>query len=112
MDKIAKYRKIIREVLKPFAENHYAGSPDLKNQLIFDTENDHYLVVTIGWDGETPVRDCVFHIDIIGGKVWIQEDNTDSDIASLLITAGIPKSDIVLGFQSPSMRQFSSFAMG
>lgn len=112
MDKVTKYRNIIRQVLKPFAENHYAGSPNLKNQLIFDVENDHYLVVTVGWDGEIPVRDCVFHIDITDGKVWIQEDNTDSDIASLLMEAGIPKSDIVLGFQSPSMRKYSSFAAG
>jgi hypothetical protein len=112
MDKITKYRNIIRQVLKPFAQNHYAGAPNLKNQLIFDTEHDHYLVMTVGWDGEMPVRDCVFHIDITDGKVWIQEDNTDSDIASLLMEAGIPKSDIVLGFQSPSMRKYSSFAAG
>lgn len=112
MDKISRYRNIIRRALKPYGDVHYAGSPNLKNQLIFDNENDHYLVMTIGWEGETPVRDCVFHIDIIAEKVWIEEDNTDSDIASILMEAGIPKSDIVLGFQSPSMRKLSSFAAG
>ena len=112
MDKLTKYRQIIRQILTPFKNDYYAGSPDLKNEIIFDSENDHYLVVTIGWDNEMPVRDCVFHLDIIGGKIWIQEDNTDADIASLLVDANIPKSDIVLGFQSPSMRPFTSFAAG
>ena len=110
MDKLTKYRQIIRQILIPFRNDSYAGSPDLKNETIFDSENDHYLVMTIGWDNETPVRDCIFHLDIIGGKIWIQEDNTDSDIASLLVEADIPKSDIVLGFQSPSMRPFTNFA--
>jgi hypothetical protein len=112
MDKIKLYRKIIRQALQPYGDVKYAGSPNLKNQIIFDEVNDHYLVVTVGWDGEMPVRDCVFHIDISNGKIWIQEDNTDSDIASVLIDAGIPKSDIVLGFQSPSMRPFTSYAVG
>jgi XisI protein len=111
MDKVNKYRKIIRQTLLPFKNVHYAGSPDLKNEVILDGENDHYLVVTIGWDGETPVRDCIFHIDIIRGKIWIQEDNSDVEIASQLLDAGIPKSDIILGFQSPTMRQFSSFGI-
>lgn len=110
MDKIARYRKIIKQILEPFGSEHYAGSPQLKNQLIFDSEHDHYLVLTIGWEGETPVRDCLFHIDITDGKIWVQEDNTDIDVASLLTETGIPKSDIVIGFQSPAMRKFSSYA--
>jgi XisI protein len=110
MDKIARYRKIIREVLEPFGNEHYAGSPELKNQLIFDVEHDHYLVMTVGWDGESSVRDCLFHIDISNQKIWIQEDNTDMDIATILTENGIPKSEIVLGFQSPSMRQFSTYS--
>lgn len=112
MDKIAKYRQIIRKTLTPYKNNRYVGSPDLKNEIIFDSENDHYLVVTIGWENEMPVRDCLFHIDIIDGKVWIQEDNTDSDIADILVDEGISKLDIVLGFQSPSMRRMSSLATG
>ena len=105
-----QYRNIIQDIMTPYSEVHYAGSPGLSNQVIFDTKNDHYLVVTIGWEGEQSVRDCVFHVDIIEGKIWIQEDNTDEDLCTMLVESGIPKSDIVLGFQSPSMRRFSSFA--
>jgi hypothetical protein len=111
MDKINKYRQIIRETLLPYSKDHYVGSLDIRNEVIFDKENDHYLVVTMGWEKDTPVRDCIFHIDIINGKIWIQEDNSDSDIASILIDEGIPKSEIVLGFQPPSMRRFSTYAI-
>ena len=111
MDKIAKYRQIIRKSLTPYKDDCYAGSPELRNEIIFDNEHDHYLVITIGWDSETHVRDCLFHIDIKDGKVWIQEDNTDSDIADILVDEGISKSDIVLGFHSPAMRRMSSMSV-
>lgn len=110
MDKIVQYRKIIQRVLKPYGEDRYVNAPTLTNQVIIDETNDHYLVVTLGWDGEMPVRDCIFHIDIKDGKVWIQEDNSDEDMATILMEEGIPPKDIVLGFQSPSMRKFSAFA--
>ena len=112
MDKITKYRQIIRKILTPYKNSRYVGSPDLRNEIIFDNKNDHYLVISIGWEGEKHVRDCLFHIDIIDGKVWIQEDNTDSDIADILVDEGIAESDIVLGFQSPAMRRMSSLAIG
>jgi XisI protein len=108
MDKIKQYRDIVRQVLEPYGTANYVGSPYLKNQLIFDSEHDHYLVMTIGWEDEKPVRDCLFHIDITDGKIWIQEDNTDVDVAQLLQETGIPKSDIVLGYHSPAMRAFAA----
>ena len=48
--------------------------------------------------------------EINNGKVWIQEDNTDLVIADDLERAGIPKSDIVLGFQPPSVRPYTEYA--
>ena len=111
MDKIAKYRQIIRKSLTPYKDDRYVGSPELRNEIIFDSENDHYLVINIGWEGEKHVRNCLFHIDIKDGKVWIQEDNTDSDIADILVDEGISKSDIVLGFHSPAMRRMSSMSV-
>lgn len=109
MDTVAQYRRIICEILAPYGKVRYAGMPDVNNQVIFDTERDHYLVVSIGWEGEVPVYDCIFHVDIIDGKIWVQQDNTDVDLPSLLMEAGIPQKDIALGFQAPSMQKYSSF---
>ena len=43
-------------------------------------------------------------VAIRGGKVWLEADNTDAVIARELIGAGIPKSEIVLGFRAPELR--------
>lgn len=40
----------------------------------------------------------------------IQEDWTEEGIANELVRAGIPREDIVLGFQHPEMRKYSDFA--
>jgi hypothetical protein len=43
------------------------------------------------------------------GATW---NGTEDDIAADLVVAGVPKEDIVLGFQSPFMRQFTEYAVG
>jgi hypothetical protein len=49
-------------------------------------------------------------LDIIDGKVWIQHDGTNRPVADELLAAGIPRDDIVLGFQPPDLRKFTDFA--
>ena len=45
------------------------------------------------------------HIDVRpNGRVWLQHDGTDLRIANQLIERGIPKNDIVIGFQPPYVR--------
>ena len=69
--------------------------------------------MSIGWNPETSnfIYGVAFHIDIKDGKVWVQQDNTDAIIVDDLLEGGIPQSDIVLGFLSPYMRQFSDFSV-
>ena len=47
---------------------------------------------------------AVIHIDIRDGKVWIEYNGTDAEIGAELVAAGIPKEDIVLGFQPAEIR--------
>lgn len=37
-------------------------------------------------------------------RIWIQQNNTEANIAAELEERGISKSDIVIGFQHPSLR--------
>ena len=55
---------------------------------------------------------CVFHLDIKNNKVWIQENTTEFDLANELVEMGIPKQDIVIGFNTPKMRGMTDFAIG
>ncbi|MFE1747840.1 XisI protein [Coleofasciculus sp. H7-2] len=85
---------------------------DIEVETIFDIERDHYQIVYVGWDRQDWVHSCVIHIDIKGGKIWLQWNGTEDDIAADLVAAGVSKEDIVLGFQSPFMRQFTEYAAG
>ena len=108
-EKINRYRQIITGLLTrlPAVPNIEQG---IQDRTVFDRNNDSYAVITEGWDGEERVHHIVAHLEIINGKVWIQADNTDIVIARELETSGIPKSDIVLGFRSPSVRALSEYA--
>ena len=103
------YREIVQKILAGHLENHHDRHTEV--QLIFDTERDHYQVVHIGWIDQKRVYGCIIHVDIINGKIWIQRDFTEEGIASQLIELGVPKTDIVLGFRSPYVRQFTEFAV-
>ena len=52
----------------------------------------------------------IIHVDIRDRKIWIQRDFTEEGVASELVNLGVPKTDIVLGFKPPYMRQFTDFA--
>lgn len=111
MEKIAEYRRIIRQVLTEYAAPPSADPEAPQEQLLFDAERDHYQILAVGWEGEQRVYFTILHLDIVNGKIRVQENNTDLDIASKLEEQGVPKSDIVLAFQAPSIRSYSGYAV-
>ncbi len=111
MDKVAHYREIIESILRPFVLRHYANA-DIQNEVVFDRENDHHLVMQVGWQQRIRrIHGCLIHLDIINGKVWIQRDGTEEGIVSELEAAGIPKSDIVPGFHPEQDRPLTGYAV-
>ena len=98
MDTLNRYREIAREVLLPLTQRRYSGL-DVINEAVFDTQTDRYLIMTVGWQNHIRrITRCLVQLDIINGKIWIQQDNTEEGIADELEAAGIPKSHIVLAF--------------
>lgn len=108
---IERYREIIESIIEKHSS---CGSDDreVETEIAFDIKRDRYLMFHVGWRGERRVYGCVIHIDIKEGKIWIQRDGTEVGIANELIEAGVPKSDIVLGYRSPYMRKFTGLATG
>ena len=103
------YSVIIEDILKGYAELPYAiGDVDCKT--IFDRQNDRYLLISEGWNGSNRVHFVLVHLEIINGKIWVQQDNTERGIANELVEAGIPNLQVVLGFRSPELRAYSGFA--
>ncbi len=109
LEKLQTYRTIIKQLL-----DHYAAYKpsygDIEIQTVFDIEHDHYQVVSIGWDKKERIYGCSIHLDIKNEKIWIQINNTELDIGQDLVERGIPKEDIVIGFQPPYLRQYSGYA--
>lgn len=109
MDNLNAYREIVRRVLTAHTQLA-APRSDIKYATIFDQAGDQYLVMLQGWDGRRRIHACIIHVDIIDGKIWIQHDGTDYGVANALFDAGVPKEHIVLGFKSPTLRQYTEFA--
>jgi hypothetical protein len=111
MEKIERYREIIKETLTPLTLHKYSGR-EVDNEAVFDEKNDRYLIMSVGWEGTIRrIHGCLAHLDIINGKVWIQRDGTEDGLAYDLEEAGIPKSDIVPAFHSESVRPHTGYAV-
>ena len=110
MDSLKNYRGIVRQVLTEYGNIPYSRG-GMHSELVFDETHDRYLVIRMGWDGPHCAYGVVIHLDIVDGKIWIQCDNTDAVIAHDLERAGVPKKDIVLGFQPPEVRPLTEYAV-
>lgn len=114
MDIVAAYRVWIREILEEYHSYKPVNArPEIEEQIVLDYENDHYLLLQVGWHGEERTYGCSLHLDIKDGKIWIQRDwiDVEGGIAGELMAHGVPKEDIVLGFQAPYKRPYSGFAV-
>jgi hypothetical protein len=109
--KTDSYREIARRLVEEYA-SYKPSHGQIETEAIVDREKDHYEVMHVGWDGQRRVHGSVVHIDIIGGKVWVQYDGTSRPVADELTAAGIPREDIVLGFHPANVRPLTEFAAG
>ncbi|MBO1348923.1 MAG: XisI protein [Hormoscilla sp. GUM202] len=103
MDRLEHYRESIKKFLKQYADSNQ--NSDISVQLVCDTENDRYLLLDIGWQNSRRVHDCIFHFDIIDGKIWLQENNTDLEIDEYLEEMGISPKEISLCAQVFRLRR-------
>ena len=111
MDKISTYQNIITTLLEEYAAIPPSYPTSLRDELIIDTLCNQFQLITVGWEGNQFVHEAIFHLDIIDGKVWIQQNNSEAKLTDELIKRGVAKSDIVLGFQHPESRVHSGFAV-
>lgn len=110
MDRIKQYQNCIEKII-----NHYGqfkpSYGDIEVQAMFDRENHHYQLMTVGWNDDQRVRGILMHMDIKNDKIWIQHDGTEVGIANELVDMGIAKENIVLAYHAPYKRQHTGFAV-
>ncbi|MEH2463291.1 XisI protein [Nostoc sp.] len=118
MGNLEQYRQLICRILTEHTKIPYSYG-NIQHKTIFDREQDRYLVMILGREpvpelsltATRRVHDCLIHIDIIDGKIWIQRDGTEEGVATELVRAGVAKDRIVLGFRSEELRKDSEFAV-
>src|SRR5438067_9302050 len=111
MDRVEDYRELVRQLVAEYA-SYKPSHGQIETEAIVDSEKDHYEVMHVGWDGPRRIHGSVIHIDIRDGKIWIQHDGTNRPVADELVSAGVPREDIVLAFRPPKVRHLAGFAVG
>jgi hypothetical protein len=111
MERIDEYRRHIEEIINEHAQ-YKVSHGDIEIQTVFDRENDHYLLMAVGWNGYDRIEGFSLHLDIKDGKIWIQWDGTEYGVANELVDRGVPKEDIVLAFHAPYKREYTGFGVG
>ena len=96
-------RAVVERVLTEYAR-FLTTDAETVCETVFDRDTDRYLLVEVGWENGYRIYGSLLHIDIVGGKLWIQQDGTEDGIAGELVAAGVPKDRIVLAFRPLSLR--------
>ena len=109
-ERIEQYRQYVIALVNQYA-SYKPRYGEVELEAITDREHNHYEVITVGWEGDEQVHGCILHIDLKDGKLWVQHDGTDAGIADLLVEMGVPKEDIVLGFQPLHKRPYTGFSV-
>ena len=110
MDRMKQQQESVTQLITRFA-SYKPAFGDVEMQAITDHEHGHYQVMSIGWEKDERVHDCVMHLDIKDGKIWIQHNATDVDIAEELVEQGLSKAEIVLAMHPTRLRPYTGYAV-
>jgi hypothetical protein len=111
MDKLVTYRAYIQDIINEYSQYKPAYG-EVEREVVFDSEHDHYQLLSVGWNKHERIHGTLLHIDIRNGKIWIQYDGTEEGIANRLVELGVPREGIVLAFHPPYKRPYTDFVVG
>ena len=111
MDRTDTYSTIVKRVLSETHEFITSHSRDsLELWPAFDDVNKQYLLLSAGWEDGVRHNGTTLYLRVQSGKIYIEEDWIEGGIVPRLLESGVPKQDIVLAWQPPSMRRHTEFA--
>lgn len=112
MDKLEKYRELIKNYINYHVEIFSKGeSSGVEEIAVFDDEGGNYQWLSVGWQNGERAFYIILYARLHNGKIWIEEDVTEYGLGNELVEKGVPKSDIVLAFHLPQMRELTDFAV-
>jgi hypothetical protein len=111
MNSLEQYRVWIKQILTEHSRLK-SSYGEIEEVVSFDEVRDHYQLFSVGWENRRRVFGSTIHIDIIDGKIWIQNDGAEVGVANELVDLGVPKGEIVLAYQPVNGRRLTEFAAG
>ena len=112
MDRVAFLREKINAVMAEYLKNlRQPENQKIDFQPIIDENGRHFQLIAMGWDGRHRVFNLLFHLDIIGEKIWIQADKMEDSVAEILVEKGVSKKDIVLAYFPDYHRAHTEYAV-
>ncbi len=112
MDKTLKYKQLVKEILNRYVEiDRQQPQEGVDYFLVADDVQGHYLWTSLGWTNGKRTRYVHAYLRIKDEKIRIETDLTEQGIATDLLNEDVPKADIILAFQEPSMRKYNEFAI-
>jgi len=111
MDQLNEYRCLIKQALTERA-NLMRSQPLPGEEVIclLDDATNNYLILRVGWLKSERLYSVTLHLRLLNSHIHIEQDWTD-DFLIALIEAGVPRKDIVLGFDQPELRPRTEFAV-
>ena len=111
MDKVKKYRRIVRKIVEEIAQ-WSLGNSDIETMSAIDEVNGQYLLLSDGWLLDNRFYGPLIHIEVKNdGKVWLRHDGTDLEVGQQLLKAGVLPTDLVPAFYDPSTREHTGYAV-
>ncbi len=112
MERVAFFQNKIQEVLTEYlADLRQPANKDIEFVPIADKEKNHFQIIAMGWDKDERIFNLLFHLDILGDKIWVQEDKMEYSIAERLVDKGVSKKDIVLAYFPDYHRVYTEYAV-
>jgi len=102
------YQESIKKVLSGY---EMLNTEQSSVELLFDDERKRYTAIRLGWLAQKRIYLCLVHIDIEDEAIIIQCNNTEDMIATELVSLGVPKEKIRLGFLPPEVQAFSDLSV-
>lgn len=106
---------ILKELLAEHAAYRSRGYQHAKTEersvTLFDSLQNRYALVDLGWFDKKHSCKTVILVELLDGKLWIQQDDTEEGIADELVKTGIDSQHIVLGYRPEEMRSLTGFAV-
>lgn len=102
------YQTLLKQIFLDYAALlNRRPQPNIETELVIDEERGQYILHILGWKEKARVWNTPLYVRLHNGKIWVETDWIEEGVTEKLLAAGVPKEDIVLAFQHPSLRSLA-----